>query len=102
MSSRRKERIIAAVQYLRELPRRDAELIRLTREGRELRLELTKTLVAARDLDKAARRRALTPYDAARLLSLRSRQSDLHTDIAAGTAALRLVRATSGAPADQN
>ena len=90
------------MQTLRQLPSRDADLIRLTREGRELRFELTKALVAARDLDKAARRGSLTPYDAARLLSLRSRQSDLHTELAAGTAALRLVRAMSDAPADEN
>src|SRR5688500_7001033 len=70
------------------------------REGAPLRA--TKALVAARGLDKAARRRSLTPYHAARLLSLRARQSDLHTELAAGTAALRLVRAMPDAPASEN
>ena len=60
-----------------------------------MRIELTKALVAARDLDKAARRSALSPADAALLLALRSRQSGLHRALAAGTAALRAVRATA-------
>lgn len=65
-----------------------------------MRTELTKALVAARELDKAARRGALSPADAATLLALRSRQSGLHRALAAGTAALRAVRATA-APSDE-
>ena len=71
--------------------------MRLERTDRMLRFELTEALVAARDLDKAARRGTLSAADAAHLLSLRSRQSRLHRDLAAATAALRALR---GTPAD--
>ena len=67
-------------------------MVGLERADRLLRRELTDTLVAIRVLDRAARQGTLSREDAARLLSLRSRGSRLHKELAAGNTALRELR----------
>ena len=72
--------------------RKDDDTARLARAERGLRAQLTTVLNEVRLLEKAARTAALSPEDAERLRALRSHESELHTQLAEGTAALRRVR----------
>jgi hypothetical protein len=78
-----------------EQMRRDSEVVRLSRADRELRASLTEVLAASRALEQAARRTTPSAEDEEQLKVLRSRQSQLHTDLAGITSEIRDIRGVS-------
>ena len=73
----------------------DGEISRLTREDWKIRAELTTVVNEIRALERRARTSPLPPADAKRMRTLRSRESELHSAMARGAAALRDVRSTA-------
>src|SRR5687768_2393445 len=72
----------------------DGEMARLTRADWSTRAELTDVLGELRRLEQQARTSALGREAADRMRELRSRASQLHSAMASGGAALRVLRAT--------
>ena len=74
----------------------DSEISRLTREDWKIRAELTSVVSEIRSLERRARTSPLERADAERMRTLRSRESELHSAMARGAAALRGVRSSAG------
>ena len=74
----------------------DSEISRLTREDWRIRAELTTVVSEIRALERRERTSPLVPAEAKRMRTLRSRESELHSAMARGAAALRNVRSSAG------